>query len=45
MNNDEARQWLDSEWRNALDAGDMNPDADIDRLEACRIQLASPFPV
>jgi len=32
MNNDEARQWLDSEWRNALAAGDMNSDPKIDRL-------------
>ena len=32
MDADEARAWLDAEWAAALEAGDDEPDAEIDKL-------------
>lgn len=37
MNNDEAREWLDAEWREALEAGSSAPDPEIDRLTNSRV--------
>ena len=37
MNGAEAREWPDSAWRQALEAGDAEPEPEIDRLADSRV--------
>lgn len=34
----ESREWLDAAWRQALDAGDQEPDPEVDQLTNSRVK-------